>query len=132
MKLLEAEITEYTNPVTKYVETTIESMTSSATVGRSEWQPITVKIKQTDENSGIIGKQLQKQIAVFEGEDLFDGKFVIGSDEWLLQSSLIYKFVMELDEWLLEGCWLQGVNYLSYKDDSYIEAIVRFDNATKK
>jgi len=132
MKLLEIEIAEYTNPVTKYVETTIESMTSSTTVGRSEWQPITVKIKQTDENSRIIGKQLKKQLDVYEGKVRFNGKFVIGSEEWLLEGGLIYKFVIDSDEWLLEGCWLQNVDYFSYKDDSYMEIKVRFDNATEK
>jgi len=117
MKLLEIEVDEYTTPE-------VHRGHEHATY----WEPITVKIKQTDENSGIIGKQLQKQITVFEDMD----QFTIGSDEWLLESSLRYKFVIDSDEWLLEGCWLQTVNYCNFDDDPYIEAIVRFDNATEK
>ena len=118
MKLLEIEVDEYTTPIVE--------------PDSKYWQPITVKVKQTDENSGIIGKQLKKQLDVFEGKSRFNSKFVINSDEWLLESSLNYKFVIDSGEWLLEGCWLQNVDYFSYKDDSYMEIKVRFDNATEK
>jgi len=110
MKLLEAEVIEYTTPkINRQIMC---------------WDPMTVKIKQTDENAKIIGKQLQKQIAVYEDESL--------SVDKLAERSLSYKFEINSNEWLLEGCWLQHVNYFSYKNDSYIEAIVRFDNATEK
>lgn len=116
MKLLEAEITEYTTPIQS----------------NGEWQPITLKIKQTDKNAKIVGLQLKKQLEVYEGKGHFSRKVVINSDEWLLESSLNYKFVIDSDEWLLEGCWIQNVDYFSYKDDSHMEIKVRFDNATKK
>lgn len=115
MKVLEIEVDEYTIPEENH-----------------HCHSITVKVKQTDENSEIISKQLKKQIDVYEGKDRFNGKFVIGSDEWLLESSLNYKFVIDSDEWLFEGCWLPNVYYFSYKEDSYLELTVRFDNATKK
>lgn len=115
MKLLGAEIAECTNPVMEYVEVKLESINSVAFVGRDEWQPITVKIKQTDEYDKIMGKQLLKQIKYFKEE-----------------TNEPYKFEVNLDEWLLEGCWLQQVDYFSYKDDSYMELTVRFDNATEK
>ena len=117
MKLLEIEAFEYTTPIVE--------------PDSKYWQPITVKVKYTDKNNGIIGRQFEKQLMVYEGKDSFDSKFVIGSDEWLLEGGLIYKFVIDTDEWLLEGCWLQGVNYFTYGKDSYTELKVRFDSATK-
>ena len=102
MELLETEITEYTTPkINRQIMC---------------WDPITVKIKQTDETSRIIGRQLKKQIEVYEGDN----------------NPLDYKFEMNLDEWLLEGCWLQNVDYFTYGKDSYTELKVRFDNATEK
>lgn len=89
-----------------------EYTTPTLDVDHTLWNPITVKFEQTDENVKIIGKQLQKQ-----NKDYKKGKFD-------------YKFEINLDEWLLEGCWLQNVYYFSYKDDSYMEITVRFDNAT--
>lgn len=121
MKLLEIEVDEYTTPE-------MHRGHKHATY----WEPITVKIKQTDENAKIIGKQLQKQIKVYEGKSQFKGKVIIDSDEYFLEGHLNYKFVIDSDEWLLEGCWLQNVDYFTYKEDSYMEATVRFDNATPK
>lgn len=129
MKLLEIEVDEYTTPIMLIEEVKIDTLTYA---GKERWQPITVKIDQTDENAKIIGDQLQKQITVFENNDQLNGKFTIGSDEWLVQGHRSYKFTTNLDEWLLEGCWFQNVNYFSYKDNSYMELIVRFDNATSK
>lgn len=97
MKILEAEVMECTEPTVN--EACIL------------WNPITVKIKQTDEYAGVIGKQLLKQNNAFK------------------KDKLDYKFKMNLDEWLLEGCWLTDIIY-GDASNSYMEITVRFDNAT--
>ena len=100
MKLLETKVVEYTTPkINRQIMC---------------WDPMTVKIKQTNENAKKIGKQLLKQTNAFKSE-----------------GSLKYKFEINSDEWLLEGCWLQEVNY-GEDSDSYMEITVRFDNATEK
>lgn len=114
MKILGAEVAECTEPVMEYVEVKLEAVTSIMYVGRDEWQPITAKIKQTDENSKLIGLQLKKQIEYFKEK-----------------TKEPYKFDMETDKWLLKGCLFQDVIY-GDDSDSYMEIIIRYNNATKK
>ena len=98
MKLLEAEITEYTTPIQM----------------DGVWQPITLKIKQTDKNAKIVGLQLAKQVTANESE-----------------TGVEYKFELDSGEWLLEGCWIPRIEY-GEDSDSYMEIKIRYDNVTER
>lgn len=117
------------NPVTIH-----SYMSTAYYMGKPEWEPISLTVRDdvTNSVSRLVGAQLQKQMNFFDQTTNLSGssyKF-----QTLIQT-LDGGDDVVLEEWFLEGCFLASSNYQSFdyasSDAMEIEMSIRYDNATQ-
>jgi len=111
------DITEHTKPEGYF--DVIEESPNEYKAGKFHWKPLSITFKNTDFFMRFVGKQIQRQLKVYNYEKI-DDPTTLGK---------LYKFDLTNDEWEINGCWFGNIKY---DDEHGIKCTILFDNATMK
>ena len=130
-------VMNYTRPQQTFAEVPVDVYNSKAwLLGKPEWQPSTVELRDDAQGSvaRLIGEQLQKQYDFMEQSSASSGidyKFITRFET--LDGGNGLNDVGVLETWELYGCYIQDVNYnnfdYSVSEFATISMVLRYDNA---